>query len=323
MDTDARSAAQRKARALWDVFYDTLPPHPYNDYLRFIGEVTDEYDRRHRVGTPPTRAAQWEVTRAAAPARAPARAPTDPAERQGTHIQSTRARRTYDPSKLIRSAGGWGAFEFSAAQARTYEERDAAAIKAAIAAGPPKPCNDVTYPVSISGGSLNVYARRGGDDIGHLSAYKTTLGNRGVYTVGGAAINSYKDLASCPGLGTKMYEAAAREACKKGFVLAGSSLRSAFSQGFWGRQIDKGRATCYGARAGVYNPPMDSLRNRLTSGQVTVPQYNQLVANLPDDPGTGDWPCTYIPLDNCKGDKEKPTLPVDNTLRGLRKRLRR
>jgi hypothetical protein len=181
----------------------------------------------------------------------------------------------------------------------------------------------VTYPVSISGGSLNVYARRGGDDIGHLSAYKTTLGNREVYTVSGAAINSYKDLASCPGLGTKMYEAAAREACKKGFVLAGSSLRSAFSQGFWGRQIDKGRATCYGARAGVYNPPMDSLRNRLTSGQVTVPQYNQLVANLPDDPGTGDWPCTYIPLDNCKGDKEKPTLPVDNTLRGLRKRLRR
>jgi hypothetical protein len=46
------------------------------------------------------------------------------------------------------------------------------------------------------------------------------------------------------GVGTKMYEAAARAACRMGKPLASDSSRTRFSQGFWLKQVEKGRAYC-------------------------------------------------------------------------------
>jgi len=46
------------------------------------------------------------------------------------------------------------------------------------------------------------------------------------------------------GIGTKLYETAARTACKLGAPLASDSSRTRFSQAFWEKQVTKGRATC-------------------------------------------------------------------------------
>lgn len=47
------------------------------------------------------------------------------------------------------------------------------------------------------------------------------------------------------GVGTRLYEAAARDACEiYGAPLTSDAMRSAYSQKFWEKQVAKGRATC-------------------------------------------------------------------------------
>jgi GNAT superfamily N-acetyltransferase len=46
------------------------------------------------------------------------------------------------------------------------------------------------------------------------------------------------------GLGTKLYERAAVEACRSRRVLTSDITRSESSDGFWQKQVKKGRATC-------------------------------------------------------------------------------
>jgi hypothetical protein len=46
------------------------------------------------------------------------------------------------------------------------------------------------------------------------------------------------------GLGTKLYEAAARHLCKRGLRLASGEIRSYAADGFWQKQTRKGRAEC-------------------------------------------------------------------------------
>lgn len=46
------------------------------------------------------------------------------------------------------------------------------------------------------------------------------------------------------GIGTKLYEKAARFACGKRLPLASDMTRTPASQGFWEKQAGKGRATC-------------------------------------------------------------------------------
>jgi hypothetical protein len=50
-------------------------------------------------------------------------------------------------------------------------------------------------------------------------------------------------LARC-GVGTKLYEAALRQACERGLVLASDTSRTNASEGFWKKQARKGRADC-------------------------------------------------------------------------------
>ena len=54
------------------------------------------------------------------------------------------------------------------------------------------------------------------------------------------------DLKRC-GIGTRLYERAAKIACKEfGQPLHSDVLRSDEAQGFWAKQVRKGRATCVG-----------------------------------------------------------------------------
>ena len=46
------------------------------------------------------------------------------------------------------------------------------------------------------------------------------------------------------GIGTRMYERAAREACERGARLASDDRRSKYAEAFWQKQVAKKRATC-------------------------------------------------------------------------------
>lgn len=46
------------------------------------------------------------------------------------------------------------------------------------------------------------------------------------------------------GIGTRLYEHALAEACGRGFRLASDTQRTRFSEGFWKKQVAKGRAEC-------------------------------------------------------------------------------
>lgn len=228
---------------------------------------------------------------------------------------------------LIRSYGGWNDFEIQGPLAKHLEKRDAGAIKAAANSAPPSPC-DVRYEAESVPRGFEVYARvrtKTGDIRGgEIDAYRESGGPN--YVVNSAKVPT-KLLATCPGLGTGLYDRAAREACKRGGVLAGSADRSAFSEAFWMKQVRKKRATCGEGAGKVYEEPHRAIFNALENGTISVPEYNRLISRLPKRPPTPPrpprWPCRMIPLLPCGGTREAPLLPVDDSLRGLRKRKRR
>lgn len=53
------------------------------------------------------------------------------------------------------------------------------------------------------------------------------------------------------GIGTKMYEHAAKLACRARAPLASDATRTKYSEGFWAKQAKKGRATCVARSGGV------------------------------------------------------------------------
>jgi hypothetical protein len=220
---------------------------------------------------------------------------------------------------LITSHGNWPDFRFSADEQAALEKRDAPAMAAAAARkarGETLPCPRVKYRSTYEA------AKRGINATITVSAEVQDAGGR--WAPGGElfaekegshfAVNSSTTplelLATCPGLGTGLYEEAMKLACKKSAVLGSSKLRSAFSERFWKRQLKKGRAVCLGSHAEFYNSPHYSLRVRLMDGRINVPQYNALVRGLPAFPDKGAWPCEYVTLKAC-GEK---------SLRGLRSR---
>jgi hypothetical protein len=89
------------------------------------------------------------------------------------------------------------------------------------------------------------------------------------------------------GIGTRLYERAARLVCDRfGQPLMSASERSAFSQGFWEKQIRKGRARC--------------------SGPATPPTWNY----ADDDSIEGRGECDRYVLKSCR----------TRSLRGTRRR---
>ena len=270
----------------------------------FSSDAEARADRRARsipmeTAPPPPAAVRYEVARQAA-SFAPSAVLPPP-----------KKRRTYNPAKLIRDAGGWEEFHWTPAEARRLEERDSAAIATAMS-NTPKVCPIATYrTLRANSSGFQILAYANGVHVGQLSADMSMKPGGKTYVVSAAAITDYDVLSRCPGIGTGMYEAAARLACEQGGVLAGSGSRSVFSQKFWARQVHAGRATCGGGAASIYWQAMWKLQEDLRYSQLTVPQYNQLVANVPKKPATGNWPCAYVPLKAC---------PAPPSLRGLRRK---
>ena len=91
-----------------------------------------------------------------------------------------------------------------------------------------------------------VTAYRGRDAIGHMELEPTKTGAGSLLRVAFAEVSTPGQ-----GIGTKMYERAARYACSKGMPLSSDKLRTKYSQGFWEKQARKGRATCVVRSGGV------------------------------------------------------------------------
>jgi hypothetical protein len=130
--------------------------------------------------------------------------------------------------------------------------------------------------------------------IGDLKADRGYHGRS--YFTSGWSVVKIRRLVKCDGLGNKMYQLAADEACRRGTVLGGSSTRSPFSESFWKKQIAEDRATCeVGGGAGIYDPPVTELARDLIKGKISVPEYNKLVDRILKKPANR-WECSGIPL---------------------------
>ena len=128
-------------------------------------------------------------------------------------------------------------------------------------------------------------------NIGHLNA-----SNYGGYYVSGVSVVNIRHLIQCDGLGNDMYRRAAEEACSRGSRLGGSGTRSPFSESFWKKQIAEQRATCATGRASVYPGPVGELERDITSGSISVPQYNKLADRILAKPAADSWECATVPL---------------------------
>jgi len=232
-------------------------------------------------------------------------------------VLTQKARRAKKPGgllgePLLNGAHGWKDFLFTPEDQARLEKRDAVAMHASAvrkARGEALPCPMRRYTANYTGASrsqpetLDVSAmiRRSEsdiwEDVGGIFAER--LHPRAPFIIESSSVD-LEMLATCPGLGTGLYEAAAKAACAKGSVIAGSSFRSAFSERFWRRQMTKKRARCGGGEALVYQDPHADLRRKLLGGTITVPQFNDLVRGLPD--ALGVWKCKNIPLTKCKNE---------------------
>lgn len=224
------------------------------------------------------------------------------------------------------------------------EERDAQAMEE-WAAGYRPPCPIADYKVrnTYHGFVVDAYVQDAEGEwtkVGLLEAKDTGEGE----FISGFSDVPLPTLAACPGLGNGLYLEAAKEACKRDGVLMASDHRSVFSEYFWQKQIKNKRATCRdaepeprgrgdddddyydddapsdeGVGAMYYPRPAQDAVDFLKSGQITVPQYNELRRRMPRlDPYTEKWDCNSIPLK-----KSWCRLPEnEKTLRGIRARGR-
>ena len=95
-----------------------------------------------------------------------------------------------------------------------------------------------------------------GKRVGAISLHKLKRGGRMVWGVMGIHV-----LASHQrkGVGTKLWERAARAACEKGAPLASFERIGEMSQPFWDKQIRKGRASLLCKRCGTGKTPVYTL----------------------------------------------------------------
>lgn len=205
---------------------------------------------------------------------------------------------------------------WDSSEVERIERRDAQAIRD-WAAGYRPPCPIATYEVRPDGPdrfSIQPYVKDAAGDMRPVGAlYAIRSGGDRTRWISGSADVPIETLAACPGLGNSMYREAANEACKRRGRLTGSDMRSVFSEHFWKKQIEKGRAECSGSVASHYRTPLKNALAALRFGKITVPQYNALRARMPKvDPygGVGFWDCTEVPLKRewCKTPKKKRTL---------------
>ena len=209
-----------------------------------------------------------------------------------------------------------GAYEirWDPSEVERIERRDAQAIRD-WAAGYRPPCPIATYEVRPAGPdsfSIQPYVKDAAGDMRPVGAlYASRSGDDRTRWISGSADVPIETLAACPGLGNSMYLEAANEACKRRGRLTGSNMRSVFSEHFWKKQIEKGRAECSGSMAYYYATPLRKALLALSNGKITVPQYNALRARMPEGGDQyGQWACKEVPLKRewCKTPKKKRTL---------------
>ncbi len=120
------------------------------------------------------------------------------------------------------------------------------------------------------------------------------------------------------GFGTMLYEAGLKLACEEGRAFRSSSTRSVFSESFWRKQADKGRAVCVADRPGFYHrlPLEVDLEEAHEAGELDTATYEAIrarVAPLAEEAraAKSDWRCNHYRIDNAC---------LTPTLKGLRGR---
>lgn len=156
-------------------------------------------------------------------------------------------------------------------------------------------------------GEVTYVARRGRDEVAWGSA--EVYGKH--YLVTGIQVD---DKALRSGIGTKLYEQFASDACAVGLPLASDTLRSHFAEAFWRKQEAKGRVVCQPGRGEVYKGPVASLKRQLREGKISQEEFDKRTKGLPVSPDGNYWPCASFEI----------TRPCSHErLDGLKKRGRR
>ena len=97
------------------------------------------------------------------------------------------------------------------------------------------------------------------------------------------------------GLGTRLYEQALKDSCRRGAPLESDSTRSPFAEAFWLKQQKKGRAVCIAptamVRSSVFTPAEEVISEQVAA---TLPKPIEGRRGL-------EWPCLYFQVtEPCK-----------------------
>jgi GNAT superfamily N-acetyltransferase len=155
---------------------------------------------------------------------------------------------------------------------------------------------DLEIERCLEDGVVSYTAHRGRDEVAVGSA--EVYG--GKYLVTGIQVDAK---AQRGGVGTRLYEQFASDACEAGLELASDVLRSHFAEAFWRKQEQKGRVKCAPGQGEVYKGPLASLKRRLADGRITREEFERKTKGLPagTGPEEGFWPCAnYVMARPCE-----------------------
>lgn len=97
-----------------------------------------------------------------------------------------------------------------------------------------------TYKPFLTIKALAPYGRASWQEVGTLSAHRIGSSRSPFYV---ERVDVDPKFQRC-GIGTQLYTLAARAACAKRMKLSSDIVRTAMSDGFWQKQVKKGRARC-------------------------------------------------------------------------------
>lgn len=169
---------------------------------------------------------------------------------------------------------------------------------------------DLEIERCLEDGEVTYTATRGMDEV----AWGSAAPYQGHYLVTGIQV---ADTSQRSGVGTRMYEQFAADACEAGLELASDVLRSHFAEAFWRKQEAKGRVVCRRGQGEVYKGPLASLKRRLSEGRITPEFFERVTKGLPKpaDAEGNYWSCAdYVMPRPCSQTR------LDGVRKGQRKR---
>lgn len=100
--------------------------------------------------------------------------------------------------------------------------------------------------------------------------------------------------------GTKLYEEARSLTCELGKPLSSDTVRSEFSEAFWRKQSEKGRARCVPGEGEYWSEPREGIENAREDGKISPAEYRRMTENAPDpeenENGEKVWSCLRYEL---------------------------